>query len=267
MESLIAAWSFDVVVVPWLVAAVAFVSIWPVSIARSDASLVDLAWGPGFLLQFAVAYAMSGAVDGRPLVLLCLIGIWSARLGVTLIRRRLTDGHEDPRYTLLRSSWGAGFWWKSLFIVFLLQSFLQWLIIVGPITVLTEPAAALGLAGWIGSLLAVSGLVLETVADLQLDQFKRQNRSGGLLTSGLRSVVRYPHYLGEIVFWTGIACICVEGGAWLGLLSPVLITVFLLKVSGIPLLEEHLSATRPGLASYRARVPALIPSLSAPRAQ
>lgn len=264
---LTAGWTVELLVLPWLVALVFFALIWPLSVLRKDASLVDLAWGPGFLLQFVVAYALSDDGGQRPEILLMLIAVWSARLGATLVRRRFADGYEDPRYTLLRESWGAGFWWKSLFIVFILQSFIQWLIIVGPITALAVPSSPLGVIGWIGCVMAASGLVIETIADLQLDTFRRRQHRGALMTTGLRAIVRYPHYFGEIVFWVGIACICAEGGAWLGVVSPILITVFLLRVSGIPLLEEHLAATRPEFAAYRARVPALLPSLKMLRAQ
>ncbi|MEL7470657.1 MAG: DUF1295 domain-containing protein [Pseudomonadota bacterium] len=259
--------TFELIVLPWLIAVAFFSLIWPFSVLRKDASMVDLAWGPGFLLQFAVAYGLSADGGQRPEILLVLIAVWSARLGATLVRRRFADGYEDPRYTLLRESWGTGFWWKSLFIVFILQSFIQWLIIVGPITALAAPSSPLGVIGWIGCAMAAGGLVIETVADLQLDAFRRQQQRGALMTTGLRAIVRYPHYFGEIVFWIGIAVVCAEGGAWLGVLSPILITLFLLKVSGIPLLEEHLAATRPEFPAYRARVPALLPSLKVLRAQ
>ena len=75
------------------------------------------------------------------------------------------------------------------------------------------------------------------------------------MTSGLRAHMRHPNYTGEIIFWIGVALILVDGGVWLGLLSPVLITLFLTKVSGAPLLDERLSETRPGYAAYRARCP------------
>jgi steroid 5-alpha reductase family enzyme len=210
---------------------------------------------------------VAGALDPRDQVLLVVVGIWSLRLTVTLGARRFREGHEDPRYTSIRESWGPAFWWKSIFIVFALQAFLQWLIVLGPIAGLAAEPAPLGGLAWLGVVVALGGLALESIADRQLDAFKREAPAGALLTTGLRAYVRHPNYTGEIMFWCGIAAILVDGGVWLGLLSPVLIAFFLTKVSGAPLLDERLSETRPGYAAYRARVPAFLPDLTAERSR
>lgn len=249
----------EIFLMPLATALVCFLAIWPLSVWRRDVSLVDLVWGPGFLIQLLVAAGMAGAADLRSQILLVVVGIWSARLAWTLGRRRLREGHEDPRYASIRESWGPGFWWKSIFIVFALQATLQWLIVIGPIAALAAQASPVGPLAWAGLILALTGLVLETVADRQLDDFKRDAPRGALLTAGLRAHMRHPNYTGEIIFWSGIALVLVDGGVWLGVLSPILITVFLTKVSGAPLLDEHLSETRPGYAAYRARVPGFIP--------
>jgi steroid 5-alpha reductase family enzyme len=247
---------------PLIVAMVGFLAIWPVSVIRNDVSLVDLAWGPGFLVQMSVAAIVLPSLSAQAWLLLGVVGVWSLRLTWTLARRRLREGHEDARYTAIRDSWDPGFWWKSAFIVFLLQSVIQWLISIGPITGL---AAASGMPGWLaylGVLIAAVGLGLEALADQQLDQFKRTAGPGDLLQTGLRAHIRHPNYLGEIVFWVGVALITLDYGATVGLLSPVLIAVFLTRISGVPLLDERLSATRPGYGAYKAQVPPFLPALT-----
>lgn len=245
--------------VPLVVAGALFLALWPVSVWRKDASLVDLVWGPGFIVQAIVAAYFVPALGDHGVVLLILIGVWSLRLAWTLGRRRWIEGHEDARYTSLRASWNPGFWWKSLAVVFGLQAVLQWLIIVGPLTALHASDAPVALLSVLGIAVALCGLALETIADLQLDRFKAANGPRALFTGGLRARARHPNYVGEILFWVGIALVCLDAGAWAGLLSPVLITVFLLRVSGVPLLEERLSETRPDYQAYKSRVPALIP--------
>ncbi|MFK7943940.1 MAG: DUF1295 domain-containing protein [Paracoccaceae bacterium] len=246
---------------PLLVALPAFCLIWPISVWQRDASLVDIAWGPGFAVQVLLAAWIAAPAGARAQLILVLICVWSGRLGFVLIRRRVREGHEDGRYADIRKSWGIGFWWKSLFIVFALQAVLQWMIALGPIAgVLAEDQSPQSLAV-VGAIIAIAGLLLETLADFELDRFKATSRPGALLVTGLRAWVRHPNYVGEIVFWTGVALICVEGGAWLGLVAPVLIMFFLLKVSGTPLLDERLAATRPEYAEYKRKVPALVPRL------
>lgn len=246
---------------PLLTAAVGFALLWPISISRSDVSIVDLAWGPGFLVQMLVAIQLLDLIGPHGWLLLAGVGAWSLRLGFVIARRRWREGHEDPRYQSLRRSWGKAFWWKSLFVVFLLQALVQWCVVIGPISGLSGQANDVSVFGWVGCLIAALGLGLETVADHQLDRFKKISAPGALLTTGLRGIVRHPNYTGEMIFWVGIAMVVIDSGSWLGLVSPALICLFLAKVSGVPLLDERLSESRPEYQAYRARVPAFFPSL------
>lgn len=239
-----------------------FAVLWLASLAKRDASIVDFWWGPGFLAQMLTVVWLAGGLSGpRDLVLLALVGAWSVRLGWVLGRRRLAEGHEDPRYQALRAAWEPGFWWKSLPIVFVMQAAVQWVVALGALSGLMAPAGPLGLLAMTGIVVALCGLALETLADAELDRFKRRAAPGALLDTGLRAHVRHPNYLGEILFWAGIAMIVLEVGAWAGALSATVIALLLTRVSGAPMLDERLSATRPGYAAYRARVPGFLPAL------
>lgn len=238
-----------------------FAALWPFSIKRRDVSIVDFAWGPGFAIQLIVAVLVLDGTGPVGWLVTGLVTVWSLRLAVTLIGRRVREGIEDPRYTDMRESWGPGFWWNSLFIVFLLQALLQWMIAIGPISILPVPNQAIGLLALLGTGIAIIGLAIETRADIELDRFKRKAGPGSLMTEGLRAYVRHPNYSGEIIFWTGIAMVGVGAGSPWALISPVLITVFLVGVSGAPLIDERLGQTRPDYAAYRARTPAFLPRL------
>ena len=252
---------------PLAVAVALFVLLWPLSVRRQDASLVDALWGPGFFIQLLVVQLAVGETSSRGLLLTGVVGLWSARLGLVLTRRRLREGHEDPRYRIIRQSWGPTFWWKSLFIVFCLQAVIQWVIALGPISGVMAPPSAIGPLAWIGLAIAIGGFTLEALADRELDLFKRRAPAGALMTDGLRAHIRHPNYLGEIVFWTGIGLIVVDGGTWLGLISPIVVILFLTKVSGVPMLDEHLSRSRPAYAAYKNAVPALLPAFGRSKAK
>ena len=242
-------------IAPLAVAVVAFAALWPQSVRMRDASIVDLFWAPGFLVQMLVAMAFLPPLNARGWVIFGLIAVWSARLSILMIQRRMEHPGEDPRYRMVRESWGEGFWWKSFFIVFLLQPVIQWAIVVGPISGLAAPVSPIGWLASAGIIIAVIGLGLETAADQQLRTFKREAPTGALCTTGLRAHVRHPNYVGEVAFWAGLALVVVEAGAWLGLISPILLAALLIWVSGATLIDERLSATRAGYADYRARVP------------
>ncbi|MEM1383858.1 MAG: DUF1295 domain-containing protein [Pseudomonadota bacterium] len=251
--------------IPLLVTLGVFVALWPISLRLRDASVVDIWWGPGFGAQIVLAAWWSGnALGPREWMLVALVCLWSLRLGWVLTARRARAGSEDPRYTVLRDAWHPGFWWKSLFVVFLLQGILQWLIALGPMAGVLAGQNNIGVVAAIGAAIAAAGLGLEALADRQLDKFKRTAEPGALFTGGLRAHLRHPNYLGEVVFWIGVGLIVAEGGLWIAALwSPLLITVLLTRLSGVPMLDERLSATRPGYAAYRRAVPGFIPRFRA----
>jgi steroid 5-alpha reductase family enzyme len=241
------------------IGAAAMAALWALSLARRDASVVDLWWAPGFTVAAAAVWVAAGAPSGgAQLLALGLLALWSGRMTLLFIRRRRDHPGEDPRYTDLRRAWGGGFWWKSLFIVFLLQAALQWIIGFAPLATMVAAPAPLGPLAVVGAAVALAGLALETRADAELDAHRRGPRAGAVCDSGLRAVVRYPNYLGEIVFWTGLWLIAAAAGAWWTVVSPLLVGLLLTRVSGAPILEERL-ADRPGGARWMETTPAFLP--------
>ena len=244
-----------------------FVLLWPVSLALKDVGVVDAWWGPGFFVSLLIVWWLSGAPsDGRSVLLLALVGLWSTRLGLVMVRRWLSHVEEDRRYQLVRKGWGRAFWWKSLFIVFVLQGVLQFLIALGPMSAITAEAAPLGALAMIGAALALSGLALEAVADIQLDRFKATAPRDALCTTGLRAHIRHPNYTGEMTFWVGIWLIGAEVAPWWAALSPILVILLLTRVSGAPMIAEVMKRTRPEFADYSTRTPAFFPSFQRPTA-
>lgn len=235
-----------------------FALLWPVSVAMKDVSIVDAWWGPGFFAATLLVWAQAGADGPRAWALLALVGLWSGRLGFVLLRRRIRHGAEDNRYVSIRESWGPSFWWKSLFIVFLLQGSLQWIVAFPAMAGVGSavPPGALGIAG---AAVALVGLALEAKADAELDRFKRNAAPGDLLTTGLRRHMRHPNYTGEMLFWWGVWMIAAEGGAWWTVFAPATLTFLLAKVSGAAITGGHLKKSKPAFRDYASRTPAFIP--------
>mgnify|MGYP000333147371 CR=1 FL=1 len=236
-----------------------FIALWPLSVLLTDASIVDAWWGPGFLVAALISW--SGTTDERAILLLALVGIWALRLGAMMIRRRIRHGAEDSRYKMIRESWGPSFWWKSLFIVFLLQGVLQCIVALPPLIALQLPPYPLGVLGIIGALVATVGLTLETIADAQLDRFKRTATKDEICDTGLRAYVRHPNYTGEMIFWGGIWLIAAEAGAWWTVISPMVLIFLLTKVSGAPMHQATMELSRPAYAQYSLSTPAFLPNV------
>src|SRR5436190_4073225 len=97
------------------------IATWALSVRLHDASIVDVAWGLGFVIVAAIAFATGEGDDGRRMLMLVLTWVWGLRLAASIGRRKLRHPGEDPRYTEMRDRHGARFVLVSLFTVFLFQ--------------------------------------------------------------------------------------------------------------------------------------------------
>ncbi len=192
-----------------------------------------------------------------------LITLWGVRLSAHILRGNRGQG-EDPRYQAMRASHGRAFWWRSLFTVFWLQSAILWFVAL-PLLVAVRAAqpAHLTFVDALGILIFAVGFAFEVVADAQLRRFKANpvNR-GAVLDHGLWCYTRHPNYFGDATLWWGIYVVAASTpGGWLTVLSPSLMTLLLLRVSGVSLLESGLKASKPGYHAYIASTPAFFPWL------
>ncbi len=250
----------------WMVGAVAiaivamFVALWGVSLARKDASIVDIFWGPSFAVVAWLGVAFGTAAGARPILVATLVTAWGLRLGLHLYRRNHGQP-EDYRYAAMRAKHGARFGGVSLYSVFLLQAVLV-LLISSPLQLIASSTGAreLGPLDALGTFLIVVGIAFEAIADEQLVRFRRDPANRGrVLDTGLWRYSRHPNYFGDAVVWWGICVFGFAAGSWPSFLGPVLMTFLLLKVSGVSLLEKTIAERRPEYASYVSRTSTFIP--------
>jgi len=221
-------------------------------------NVVDVAWGLGFVAVAAVAAALGHGDPTRRWVLLALVATWGLRLSWHIQRKTAGKG-EDPRYADLLSDATVG---KVVRKVFLLQGFmtlfvsfpLQLSAVSGPTPKPLLAVTALGLAVWL------LGVSFEAIGDRQLKVFKSDpaNR-GAIMDRGLWSWTRHPNYFGDACVWWGLWLITING--WMPLLtvgSPLLMTYFLVDVSGARLTEKYMRG-RPGFAEYQERTAYFVP--------
>lgn len=235
-----------------------FVALWVVSVRVRDASIVDAAWGPAFGLVAAIGVVL-GSRDDRALLLLALVALWGVRLGVHIFVRSHGRG-EDRRYRAMREAAGERFWWSSLFTVYLLQAAIAWVVAL-PVQVITaQRGSPLGLLDAVGALLILFGVAFEAIADAQLARFTRDpaNRER-VMDRGLWAWSRHPNYFGDAVVWWGVGVMSLPTGEPWALVGPAVMTLLLLRVSGVTLLEKTIGKRRPGYAAYVARTSAFVP--------
>jgi steroid 5-alpha reductase family enzyme len=240
---------------------VVFLVAWLVSLPMRDTGVVDVFWALGFAVAAGAAAAEAvGSIPARGWAVMLLTAVWAARLSGHIAFRNRGRG-EDPRYAAWREEHGRAWPLRSLITVFLLQGVLCW---IGSLPL----QAAIGATGplqptlfdAVGSALWLTGFTWEAVADYQLLRFKRDPANRGrVLTSGLWAWSRHPNYFGELTLWWGFYFIAVATpGGWLTVVSPLLISFLLLRVSGVVMMDR-LMGDRPGWEAYAQRTPAFWP--------
>lgn len=223
--------------------------------------LIDSAWGPTFIVIALSLVVRDGNTSMIQLLLLAMVSAWGLRLAYHVFRRFLASSSEDPRYIELRKKWPARFIGLQTYLrIYLVQGLLATIIslpviiMIGGTIIPAVGFASLGIAIWL------IGFIIEIMADMQLKIFLSvpENR-GKLMTDGLWAYSRHPNYFGEVVLWWGIGLMTYGTMfASLGLLGPLVITLLIVFVSGIPPAERR-SRTKPGWNAYAKKTNALIP--------
>ncbi|HEY0907431.1 MAG TPA: DUF1295 domain-containing protein [Methylophilus sp.] len=233
---------------------------WMLSFATRHYSHVDSMWSL-FMLITAGTTALFLAPDlsSRASWVLFAVSVWALRLSLFITWRNW--GKEDYRYETIRKNNEPHFWLKSLYIVFAFQALLAW-IISYPLFAAISSDLPWQLLDLPAALLFMMGVGWETLADWQLSRFRADpHNHQGVMRQGLWRYCRHPNYFGECLVWWGFALFGVASGSHWAWLSPVLMTLLLLKVSGVGLMEQTIHQRRPGYDDYIASTNAFIPGL------
>lgn len=246
-----------------LAVAVLMIGTWLVSLALTNASIVDITWGLGFVVVAWVSALRSEGSAGPASLIVAMITLWGVRLGAYLFWRNHGKG-EDYRYVAMRRHWGKRFWIISLGTVFGLQGVLMWVVSL-PVQVAHvgdyRDSALSSALVVIGAALYVLGLGFEVIGDLQLARFKANPANDGkVMRVGLWRFTRHPNYFGDACVWWGVGLVALSvTGTWWALIGPLVMNVLLVRVSGVALLERSLRKRKPDYEEYVRTTSAFVP--------
>jgi steroid 5-alpha reductase family enzyme len=222
----------------------------------------DITGGITYITLVVLAVLLSPKLDVRSILLALLIAIWALRLGTFLFTRIQKAGKDDrfdeikPLFFRFLNVWTI----QALWVTFTASAAL--------IAITTSVRKEMDCYSVIGALIWLFGFIFEVAADAQKSRFNADPANKGkFIQTGLWARSRHPNYFGEIVLWIGIAVIAIpvlQGWQWVGLISPLFVTLLLTRVSGIPLLEQKADKKWGGQEDYEAykkKTPVLIPKL------
>ena len=243
----------------WLVSGFALAtSAYVVSRRLRIYAVMDLVWSFGiFLGTWVLALGVVGeSVKPRVWCVVVIATLWSSRLSWHLIKDRLLQRHEDPRYQNLVNRWGKQAP-RNFYCMFLLQLLLVALFLV-PIGVAMNNPSPFGWLDVLAVLVAVTALIGEGIADSQLAKFRAHlsnsespSQEGRVCDTGLWRFSRHPNYFFEwLLWWSYVLHAFGSSDVWYSLLGPAIMYIFLRYITGIPP-SEYSSLKRRGAAYAR----------------
>jgi steroid 5-alpha reductase family enzyme len=237
--------------------------IWAASLYLKNSSIVDIFWGPLFVLVAWVVFFISP--EGflvRKILVAGLVSVWGLRLAWYIFRRN-HGKPEDFRYAAWRTQHGSAWWWRSFFKVFILQGILAW-IICWPLipSIYSHQPALITFLDAVGFFIWLIGFTFEAGGDYQLARFKADPANKGkVFDQGFWKFTRHPNYFGDAMQWWGLFVIALGAGGWWTVFSPVIMTFLLVRVSGVAMLEKTLAVEKPGYREYIEKTNAFFPWL------
>jgi len=221
------------------IAATYFTITWAISVRIRNYGLLDVAFSYGVAI-LAPMYAWFG--PGEPLRkwTFAAIGVvWSLRLGTYILVRVLRHHPpEDLRYQTLRARWPGPLRFLGFF---QLQAVLVVTFSLPFLLVAFNPHSGISPLEFTGMVFAAAAVLGETIADRQMQAFKRNPANRGRVCDvGLWRYSRHPNYFFESMFWWGCFLVALDSPwGWVSIACPLLMLYFLLRVTGIPLTEEY----------------------------
>jgi steroid 5-alpha reductase family enzyme len=241
----------------WIFLAMGMIG-WVFSLRNKNVNNVDSIWSNFFLVAALYVAFQQPELSDRQVLVLVLLAIWSVRLSVFLGYRNFGKA-EDWRYAAMRNKRGDSFSWRSIYVVYVLQAAIAMVIFAGLLPGLLF-AGEVGTREIIAAALALLGIAIEAIGDWQLFRFKAdKNNVGKVLDTGLWAYTRHPNYFGESVFWWSLFLLTVQMGTFWTILSPVIVTFLLLRVSGVWMMEKGRTGKNPVYQKYQQETSVFIP--------
>lgn len=232
---------------------IATLFVWAVGLVLKTASVYDPYWSvQPFVILLALMIHFQ-VWDLGAIVLLSLVTLWSFRLTANFIYTFSDLSYQDWRYKMLREKSGKFYFFVNLFGINLFPT----LVVYGcifPMLLYVEKggSATFNLLSLIGVALAIIAILFETIADVQMQNFRRDPQNKGqIIRVGLWKHNRHPNYFGEILMWWGIYGIVVtlNPTLWFVFFGALINTLMFMVIS-IPMAEKRLASYKPGFRQY-----------------
>ncbi len=215
--------------------------VWLWSYKIKNAGVVDIFWSYNFPVIAILLFLFAPGLETRKIILCSMVVLAGLRLGTHLAIRVLKHLHdEEPRYKHLRQEWGANAEVK-MFGFFQMQAISNVLLAIPFFISAMNTKSNLSPLEYAGIVLWFISVTGEATADMQLANFKKdESNKGKVCDTGLWHYSRHPNYFFEWLMWVSYFVFALASPyGYLAIISPAIILILLLKVTGIPATEQQ----------------------------
>lgn len=234
--------------------------IWVSSLLLNNASVYDPYWSIQPIVILPLLMLHVGKINVTSLLLCAVVILWGARLTINWISTFKGLHEQDWRYDQIKQQTGQLYPLINLLGIQLMPTLIVYACIIPIVFVILQSPEFTPLI-LPGLMISVIGVSLETIADRQMQDFRRKNLSkSAIIREGLWKYSRHPNYLGEILMWWGVYLVCLASSpsAWMLGLGALLNTALFLFIS-IPLAEKRLAKYKEGFSEYQKQTRMLLP--------
>lgn len=239
--------------------AAATLVVWAFGVAFNNSSVYDPYWSVAPLAILPAWMAVrGGTLSFLDVLYLIAFFVWGIRLTLNWAFRFYGLAHQDWRYSMYKRNSPKFWFFINLFGINLMPTAIVFGGLVPAYFGIFEKGGV-NAAVLIGFLLSILCACIQFASDNQMTRFRKASPEA-CIEAGLWRISRHPNYLGEVLFWWGIYIM--QLGAlpqfWYTAIGPAAITLLFVFIS-IPMMERHVSETRPSYTDYKKRVPMLVP--------
>lgn len=239
---------------------VATIYIWVVGIFYKTASIYDPYWSVQTVVIFVCLMIGYKTFNLGSILYLAGLLFWAVRLTYNFIYGFTDISYIDWRYAQIKEKTGKLYQLVSLLGIHLVPTFVVFFASV-PSFLYIINGQDFSLLQLIGLAIMILGTLLELVSDKNMATFKNVRTSKDeIINVGLWKYSRHPNYLGEILFWYGVALVFILNNLnlWFVIIGAILNTMLFLFIS-IPLAENHLKSYKKGFDEYKKKTRMLLP--------
>ncbi|MBR4985150.1 MAG: DUF1295 domain-containing protein [Proteobacteria bacterium] len=240
--------------------AIATIVTWLSGVIFKSASIYDPYWSVQTPVIMLGLMLMTSTFSPGILLFFAFLMFWAVRLTGNFIAGFHDISYVDWRYKLLKERSGRLFQLVNLLGICMFPTTVVYIASLPAIAYVLD-GRDFELVNLIGLAIMLSGTLLELAADIQMKRFikTRKDRSE-IIRTGIWKYSRHPNYLGEILFWYGLALVYIlPDVSRLPYIAGAVINHMMFLFISVPMAEGNMKKYKANFEQYKREVRMFLP--------